>query len=154
MHGGAAPGAEAVDGDAVAELFEGDGQGGGGPALVLVDGAAVGIGLGGGAGGVDEDEDAEVAGQLAPFQVDVLGGGVAGAQVDGEVDEGVDVEVVAVGTAAEDLGAEAEAGQAPAEDLVVLDAGGGDVGAGPEREVDDPAPLGPVPVCLWTSHSG
>src|SRR5439155_2156947 len=107
VDGGPAPGAEAVDRDAVAEFFEGDGQRGGGAALVLVDGAAFGVGLGGGAGGVEQDEDAEVAGQLAPFEVDLFGGGVAGVEVDGEVDEAVDVEVLAIGPAAQDLGAEA-----------------------------------------------
>ena len=50
---GSAVGAKAVDGDAVAELLEGDGQGGGGPSLVVVDGEAVRIGIGGGAGGVE-----------------------------------------------------------------------------------------------------
>ena len=122
-----AVGAKAVDGDAVAELLEGDGQGGGGPSLVVVDGEAVRIGIGGGTGGVEQDEDAEVAGKLAAFQVDVFGRGVAGAQVDEQIDEGLDVEVVAIGPAAEDLGAEAQAGQASAEHLVVRNTGGGDV---------------------------
>ena len=117
---GSAVGAKAVDGDAVAELLEGEGQGGSGPSLVVVDGEAVRIGLGGGTGGVEEDEDAEVARELAAFQVDVLGRGVAGAQVDEQIDEGLDVEVVAIGPAAQDLGAEAQAGQASAEHLVVL----------------------------------
>ena len=117
-------GAKAVDGDAVAELLEGDGQRGGGPSLVLVDGEAVRIGIGGGTGGVEEDEDAEVAGKLAAFEVDVFGRGVAGAQVDEQIDEGLDVDVVAIGPAAEDLGAEAQAGQASAEHLVVLNTGG------------------------------
>ena len=68
-----AVGPERVDRDAVAELFEGDGQCGGRPPLVVVDGEAVRIGIGGGPGGVEQDEDAEVAGELAAFQVDVFG---------------------------------------------------------------------------------
>src|SRR5262249_5674794 len=61
---GSAVGAEAIDGDAVAELLEGDGEGGSGPSLVFVDGEALRIGIGGGTGGVEEDEDAEVAGKV------------------------------------------------------------------------------------------
>src|SRR5262249_25557223 len=117
-HSGAAVGPGAIDGDAGAELLEGDGQGGSGPSLVFVDGEALRIGIGGGTGGVDEDEDAEVAGKLAAFQVDAFGRRIAGAQVDEQIDEGLDVEIVAVRPAAEDLGPEAEPGQASAEDLV------------------------------------
>src|SRR5262249_28149620 len=117
---GSAVGAEAIDRDAVAELLEGDGQGGSGPSLVFVDGEALRIGVGGGAGGVEENEDAKIAGKLAAFQVDVLGWGVAGAQVDEQIDEGVDVEVVAIRPAAQDLGPEGQAGQASAQYLVVL----------------------------------
>ncbi|HXY27637.1 MAG TPA: hypothetical protein VEH82_05095, partial [Acidimicrobiales bacterium] len=114
---------EPVDGDPVAELLEGNGQGGSGASLVVVDGKAVRIGLGGGTGGVKEDEDAEVARKLAAFQVDVFGRGVAGMQVDEQVDEGVDVEVVAILSATDDLGTEPQASQASAEQLVVLNTG-------------------------------
>ena len=62
-----------VDGDAVAELLERGGQRGGGPSLVVVYGETVRIGIGGGSGGVEQDEDAEIAGELAAFQVDVFG---------------------------------------------------------------------------------
>ena len=107
VNGGSALGAEAIDGNAVAELLEGDGQGGSGPSLVFVDGEALRIGIGGGTGGVEEDEDAQVAGKLAAFQVDVSERGLAGVQVDEQIDQGLDVEVVAIGPAAEDLGPEA-----------------------------------------------
>ena len=112
-------------------------------------GEAVRIGLGGGTGGVKEDEDAEVAGKLAAFQVDVFGRGVASTQVDGQVDEGVDVEIVAIGSATDDLGAEAQAGQASAEQLVVLNTRGRDVRGRDQWEVDDPAPLRSVPVVVY-----
>src|SRR5262249_36153614 len=141
MDSGSAVGAEAIDGDAVAELLEGDGQGGSGLSLVFVDGAALRIGISGGTGSVEEDEDAGVAGKLAAFEVDVVGRGVAGVQVDEQIDEGLDVEVVAIGPASEDPGPEAEAGQASAECLVVLNSGVRDVGDGAQREVDDPAVL-------------
>ena len=146
---GSAVGAKAVDGDAVAELLEGEGQGGSGPSLVFVDGEAFRIGVGGGTGGVEEDEDAEVAGKLAAFQVDVFGRGVAGAQVDEEIDERLDVEVVAIGPAAEDLGAEAQPGQASAEHLVVRHGDVRDVRGGAQGKVDDPAVLWPVPVVVY-----
>ncbi len=41
------------------------------------------------------------------------GRGVAGAEVDGELDERIDVEILAIGTPADDLRAEPEAGEAP-----------------------------------------
>ena len=115
---------------------------------MVVDRAAIGIGIGRGPGGVEKDEDAEVSGELAALQVDLFGRRVASVQVDEQIDEGFDVDVVAVGTAAEDLGAEAEARQASAEQLVVLHGGVRDVGYGAERVIDDSAVLRPVPVVV------
>jgi len=148
MDCGSAVGAKAVDGDPVAELLEREGQGGCCPSLVVVDGEPVRVGLGGGTGGVDEDEDAEVAGQFPPLQIDVLGRGVARTQVDGQIDQRLDVEVVAIRPAAEDLGAEAQTGQTSPKHLVVPHAGRGDVVGGAQREVDDPAPLRSIPVLV------
>src|SRR5262249_17722545 len=139
--GGSAVGAEAIDGDAVAELLEGDGQGGSGPSLVVVHGEPLGIGVGGGTGGGGEDGDAGGDGKRAAVQVDGCGSRVAGAQVDEQIDEGFDVEVVAIGPTAEDLGREPQAGQASAEYLVVLNNGVRDFGGRAQREVDDPAVL-------------
>ena len=137
---------ERIDGDAVAELFERDGQRGRRPSLVVVYGEAVRIGIGGGPGGVEQDEHAEIAGEFAAFQVDVFRWRVAGAQIDEQIDERLDVEFVAIGTAAQNLGAEADARQASPEHVVVRHAGGGDVGGGGQRKIDDPAPVGPIAV--------
>jgi hypothetical protein len=63
-------------------------------------------------------------------------------QVDEQVGEGFDVDVVAIGLAAHDLGAEAQAGQASAQHLVVSDTGDRDVGSSPRRDLEDPAELG------------
>ena len=148
MHSVAAVRAKAVDGDAVAELFERDGQRGGRPSLVVVHGEAVRIGVDGGTGGVDQDEHAEIAGELAALQVDVLGSGEAGVQIDEQIDERLDVEVVAIGTAAQDLRAEPDASQASPQHVVVRDTGIGDVGGDGQRKVDDPAPVRLVPVVV------
>ena len=78
----AAMGPKRVDGDPVAEFFEGGRQGGRGPPLVVVDGAASGIGIVRGSGGIDQDEDSEVARELAAFGVDVFRRRVAGTQID------------------------------------------------------------------------
>ena len=93
-----------IDGDAVTKLFECDGQSGGRPSLVVVHREAVRIGIDGGPGGVDQNEHAEIAGKFAALQVDVLGCGKAGLQIDEQVDERLDIEVVPVGTAAQDFG--------------------------------------------------
>ena len=81
----------------------------GGPSLAIVDGETGWIHIARGTGSVEQNENAEVAGKLAAFQVDVFGRGVAGAQVDEQIDEGFDVEVVAIGPAAKDLGTETQA---------------------------------------------
>src|SRR5262249_35843301 len=117
---------------------------------VVVYGEAVRIRIGGGTRGVEEDEDAEVSGKLPALQVDMFGRAVAGAQVDEQIDEGLDVEVVAIGPAAEDLGAEAQAGQAGAKPFVVGNAGGGGVGGGARWESDPPAGLRRVGVVVDT----
>ena len=146
MHSVAALRPECIDGDAVAKLFERDGQSGGRPSLVVVHREAVRIGIDGGPGGVDQNEHAEIAGKFAAFQVDVFGCGEAGLQIDEQVDERLDVEVVPVGTATQNLRAESDASQPAPQHVVVRDTGIGDVGGGGQWKVDDPAPVGLVPV--------
>ncbi len=74
---------------------------------------------------------------------------MARVQVDAQIDEGLDVEVVAVGPAAQDFGAEADAREATAQDLVVSDRGVGHVRSRAQRVVDDPAVLRPVPILVY-----
>ena len=73
VDGRPATGTEPIDGDAVPELLKGEGEGGSGPPLVLMDGQTLGVGLAGRPRSVEQDEHAEVARELAPFQIDVLG---------------------------------------------------------------------------------
>ncbi len=143
MHGVAALRSKRIDGDAVTELFQCDGQGGGRPALVVVHREPVGIGIDGRPGGVDQNEHAEIASKFAALQVDVLGRREAGLQIDEQVDERLDIEVVPVGTATQDLRAESDAGQPAPQHVVVRDTGIGDVGGDGQWKVDDPAPVRP-----------
>ena len=146
MHSVAALRSKCIDGDAVTKLFECDGQSGGRPSLVVVHREAVRIGINGGPGGVDQNQHAEIAGKFAALQVDVLGSGEAGLQIDEQVDERLDIEVVPVGTAAQDLRAEPDASQAAAQHVVMRDTGIGDIGGAGQWKVDDPAPVRLVPV--------
>ena len=65
------------------------------------------------------------------------------------IDERLDVEFVPIGAAAKNLGTEADARQAAPEHVVVRHTGGGDIGGDRQREVDDPAPVGPIPVVVY-----
>src|SRR3954466_1163172 len=122
------------------------GGGGGPPPLVVVHRESVGIGIDGGPGGVDENEYAEIARKFAALQVDMLGWREAGLQIDEKVDERLDIEVVPVGAATQDLRAQSDAGQPAAQHVVVCDTGIGDFGRDGQWKVDDPAPAGLVPV--------
>src|SRR3954462_12412434 len=76
----------------------------------------------------------------------MLGWREAGLQIDEKVDERLDIEVVPVGTATQDLWAQSDAGQPAAEHVVLCDTGIGDFGGDGQWKVDDPAPVGLVPV--------
>ena len=67
-------------------------------------------------------------------------------QIDEQVDERLDIEVVPVGTATQHLRAESDASQAAPQHVIVRDTGIGDVGGDGQGKVDDPAPVGLVPV--------
>ena len=67
-------------------------------------------------------------------------------QIDEQVDERLDIEIVPVGTAAQYLRAESDASQPAPQHVVVRDTGIGDVGGDSQWKVDDPAPVGLVPV--------
>ena len=69
-----------------------------------MNGKAVRIGIGGRTRGIEQDEHAEIARKFAAFQVDVFRRRVAGAQIDEQVDERLEVELVTIGTAAKTLG--------------------------------------------------
>ena len=61
-----------------------------------------------------------------------------------QVDQWPDVELIAIGAAAQNLGTQANPRQAAAQHVVRRDTGVGDVGVDRERKIDDPAPLRPV----------
>ena len=109
---------------------------------------AVRVGIGGGSGGVEQDEDTEVASELAAVKVDMFRWRVAGAQIDEKIDECLDVGFVAIGAGAQNLRSQAHARQASPEHVVVRNTGVCNVGGDRERKVDDPAPLGSVPVVV------
>ena len=69
---------ECVHSDAVAEFLEGGRKRRRRPALVVMDGQAVPIGIGRGSRSIQQDQDTEVASELAPLQIYVLGRGEAG----------------------------------------------------------------------------
>ena len=114
---------ECVDRDAVTEFFERDRQRGGRPSLMVVYGEAVRIGFGGRPGGIEQDEHAEIAGEFAALQVDVFRRRVTAAQVDEQIDERLDVEIVAIGTTAQHLGTEADSRQPAPEHVIVWHTG-------------------------------
>ena len=117
---------------------------------MIVYGQAVRIRLGGRSRGVEQDEDAEIASKFAAFQVDAFCWRVAGAQIDEKVDERLDVQLVAIGTTAQHLGAEADARQTTAQHVVVRNACGGcDLSGGRQREVDHPAPIRAIAVVVF-----
>src|SRR5688572_31068441 len=105
-------------------------------------GKAPGIGVGGRARGVEQYENAEIASEFSAFGVDVFRWRVAGAQIDEKVDKRLDVELVAIGTTPQNLGAEADARETSLEHAVMGDRDWGHLDGRRQREIDDPAPIG------------
>lgn len=86
--------------------------------------------------------------EFAAFEVDVFGRGEPRPQIDAQRDQCVDIHVVTVGPTTKQFGAQADPGQALAQCGILGDVGGGHVSGGQQREVDDPAPVGPVTVVV------